>query len=109
MIMRNLAKEFKDFAIKGNAFELAIAVLIGTAFSGIINSLVADIVMPFLALATNSVDFKDMVWQVRPDLVVRYGMLLQAVFNFLVISVVVFVIFKVGTTARRRLSRKQEE
>ena len=104
-----LLKEFKEFAIKGNAFELAIAVLIGTAFSGIINSLVGDIVMPFLALATNSVDFKDLTWQVRPDLVVRYGMLLQAMFNFVVISVVVFVIFKLATTARKRLSRKQEE
>jgi large conductance mechanosensitive channel len=106
---RGFFEEFKNFAVKGNAFELAIAVLIGTAFSGIINSLVGDIVMPFLALVTNSVDFKDLSWQLRPDLVIKYGMFLQAIFNFLVISIVVFVIFKLVTSARTRLSRNKEE
>jgi len=107
---RGFISEFKSFALKGNALELAVAVLIGTAFSGIVNSLVGDIIMPFLALATNSVDFKSLSLALRPDLVIRYGLLLQAVFNFFVISAVVFLIFKAITGARRRiLERKSRD
>lgn len=106
---RGFFEEFKSFAVKGNAFELAIAVVIGTAFSGIVNSLVTDIVTPFLALATGSVDFKELTWVIRPDLVVRYGVFLQAVFNFLVISLSIFLVFKVLSSARKRLFREQEQ
>ena len=86
--------EFKNFALKGNVIELAVAVLVGTAFNGIVNSLVGDILGPFIALATGSVDFKTLSYSLRPDLVIHYGALLQAVFNFLVITLTLFVILK---------------
>ena len=101
---RGFVSEFKRFALKGNALELAVAVLVGTAFSGVVNSLVGDIVMPFLALITNSVDFKNLAFALRPDLVIRYGLFLQALFNFFVISLVVFLIIKMVSGARRRFS-----
>lgn len=55
--MKKIWKEFKEFAVKGNAIDLAVGVIIGAAFSGIINSLVKDIVMPPLSLLTGGLDF----------------------------------------------------
>ena len=98
--------EFKAFALKGNIFELALAVIIGTAFTAIVNSLVTDIVTPLLALGTGSVDFKNLTLTLRPDLVLRYGDVLQAIFNFLVISMSVFILFKFFSAARRRIRRE---
>ena len=94
-------REFREFALKGNAMELAVAVLLGTAFGAIITSLTTDILGPFIALATGSVDFKTWSVVLRPDLVIRYGNLLQAVFNFLVVAVSIFIILKVVRLVRR--------
>lgn len=93
--------EFKAFALKGNVLELAVAVLVGTAFSGIVNSLATDILGPFIALATGSVDFKTLEFAVRPGLVVRYGLTLQAIFNFLVVAVSIFMVMKALQLFRR--------
>lgn len=106
---RGLVQEFKSFALKGNAFELAIAVVIGTAFSGIVNSLVADIITPLLAFFTNSVDFKELVWTVRPNLAIKYGSFVQAIFNFAIISLSIFLIFKALSGMRQRFFEKHEE
>lgn len=101
--------EFKRFAIKGNALELAIAVVIGNAFSGIVNSLVADLITPLLGLLTGNVDFKTLAWVINPDVVVRYGAFFQALFNFIVIAFAIFVVFKLLSGARERMFRKEEQ
>ncbi|MES2006792.1 MAG: large conductance mechanosensitive channel protein MscL [Patescibacteria group bacterium] len=106
---RGLWKEFKNFAVKGNAFELAIAVVIGASFTAIVNSLVADIVTPLLGIVTGNVDFKTLLWEVRPGLIVKYGSFLQAIFNFLVVSVAIFVVFKLVLGARKRLFKEGEQ
>jgi large conductance mechanosensitive channel len=106
---RGLWKEFKSFAIKGNAIELAIAVVVGAAFTGIVNSLVSDIATPLLGIITNNVDFKTLTFEIRPGLIVKYGAFMQAVFNFLVISVSIFMVFKVLSGARKRLFREEEK
>lgn len=106
---RGFFSEFKSFAVKGNAFELAIAVVVGNAFTGVVNSLVGDIITPFLGAATNNVDFKTLTWSLRPDLIVKYGAFLQALFNFVVVSASIFVVFKVITTMRKRLFERGEE
>lgn len=100
--------EFRRFAVKGNALELAVAVVIGTAFTGIVNSLVADIITPLLGMLTNNVDFKTLSYTVRPDVVLRYGSFLQAIFNFLVVSLSIFIIFRLLSNARERLFRKEK-
>lgn len=99
---RSIWSEFKTFALKGNVVELAIAVLVGTAFSGIVNSLATDILGPFIALLTGSVDFKTLEFAVRPGLVVRYGATLQAIFNFLIVAVSIFTIIKLLQLFRPR-------
>jgi large conductance mechanosensitive channel len=106
---RGFFQEFKSFAIKGNAVELAIAVVVGSAFSGIVNSLVGDIITPLLGLITGNVDFKTLSWQVNPTVIVKYGAFLQAIFNFLLISLSIFIIFKIMTGARKRIFREGEK
>jgi large conductance mechanosensitive channel len=101
--------EFKSFAVKGNALELAIAVVVGTAFSGVVNSLVGDIITPFIGLLTNNVDLKTLQWAPRADLVIKYGAFLQALVNFLIISLSIFLIFKFLSAARKRLFRQGEK
>ncbi len=101
--------EFRNFAIKGNALELAIAVVIGNAFGAIVNSLVADIVTPFLGVLTNNVDFKTLSYTIRPDLTIKYGSFVQTLFNFLIISLSIFIVFKLLSHARQRLFRRGED
>ncbi len=101
--------EFKSFAVKGNVLDLAIAVIIGNAFSGVVNSLVADIITPVIGLLTNNVDLKTLSWQGPHELIIKYGAFLQTVFNFLVVSLSIFLIFKAVTTARERLFRRGEQ
>lgn len=107
--VKSFFTEFKNFAVKGNAFELAIAVVVGAAFTGIVNSLVGDIVTPLLGLLTNNVDFKTLSWAVNPTVVVKYGAFLQAIFNFLVVSLTIFIVFKLVNSARKRMFKEEEK
>lgn len=107
--MKGFWSEFKSFAIKGNALELAIAVVVGNAFSGVVNSLVGDIITPVIGLLTNNVDFKTLAWAPHAGLVIKYGAFLQALFNFLIISLSIFLIFKALSAARKRLFRQGEK
>jgi large conductance mechanosensitive channel len=84
-------------------------VVVGAAFTGIVNSLVSDIATPLLGIITNNVDFKTLTFEIRPGLIVKYGAFMQAVFNFLVISVSIFMVFKVLSGARKRLFREEEK
>lgn len=107
--MKGFWSEFRSFAVKGNALELAIAVVVGAAFTGVVNSLVADIITPLIGFLTNNVDLKTLSWAVRPDLTIKYGSFLQACFNFVVVSLSIFAVFKVLSAARRRLFREGEK
>jgi large conductance mechanosensitive channel len=99
--------EFRRFAIKGNALELAIAVVVGNAFTGVVNSLVGDIITPLLGVVTNNVDLKTLSFAVRPEVIIKYGAFLQALFNFVVVAFSVFLMFKVLSAARARLFRRE--
>lgn len=105
----NFFSEFKNFAVKGNAFDLALAVIIGNAFSAIVNSLVGDIITPLLGVVTGHVDFKTLSLSVEQGIIVRYGAFLQAVFNFLIISLSIFLVFKAFSAARKRVFKEGEK
>jgi len=95
----SLATEFKEFAMKGSVLDLAIGVVIGAAFGKIVNSLVADIIMPPLGLAIGGVDFKDLAVRLGTDpvgkeVMFRYGLFLQTVFEFLIIALALFLVIK---------------
>ena len=97
-------KDFKEFALKGNVVELAIAVIIGAAFGAIVSSLVEDIITPLLlqpALDAAGVkDLDQLVWGA-----VKYGNFLAAVLKFIIIALVLFMLIK----AMSKLNRKKEQ
>jgi large conductance mechanosensitive channel len=92
-----LASEFKEFAMKGNVVDMAVGVIIGTAFGKIVSSLVADVVMPPLGLAIGGVSFKDLAVTLGMDVatgqpvMLKYGIFLQTIFDFLIIALVLFI------------------
>ena len=101
-------QEFKEFISRGNVMDLAVAVIVGGAFSAIVTSLVGDLVTPILSLITGGIDFSHLVVKVgEGDMAAefRYGNFIQAAINFLVISFVIFLLVKgIG-----KLLRKKEE
>jgi large conductance mechanosensitive channel len=86
-------KEFKTFALKGNALDLAIGVIIGAAFGKIVSSLVSDICMPLIALLTHGVDFTKLSIHIG-DAEVKYGVFIQNIFEFFIIALCIFFIIK---------------
>lgn len=103
-----LVSEFWKFAAKGNVFDLAVAVVLGNAFSAFINAIVADVAMPLLSIATGNIDLNNLSYTLRPGAVIGYGHLLQVFINFVIIALSIFLMFKLVTTIRRRVSRQEE-
>ena len=95
----SFGSEFKDFAMKGNVVDLAIGVVIGAAFGQIVSSLVGDLFMPLLGKLTGGFNFSELALNVGNDpngkpVLVKYGSLLQHMFDFLIIAFVLFVAIK---------------
>ncbi len=88
-----MLKEFKEFVMRGNVLDLAVAVIIGGAFKAIIGSLVADILMPLIGLMMGGIDFTALSFSVG-NAVVTYGVFIQAIVDFLIIAFVIFLIIK---------------
>ncbi|MBT3189044.1 MAG: large conductance mechanosensitive channel protein MscL [Anaerolineae bacterium] len=95
-----MLKEFKEFVIRGNVLDLAVAVIIGGAFKGIIGSLVKDILMPLIGLVMGGIDFASLSFAVG-DAVVTYGVFIQAIVDFLIIAFVIFLIIKSAKKAEK--------
>lgn len=85
--------EFKTFISRGNVLDLAVAVVMGTAFSAIVNSLVNDIIMPIVGIILGGMDFTGLGFQVGAATVL-YGNFIQAIINFLIIAVSMFLVVK---------------
>ena len=88
-----MLKEFREFISRGNVIDLAVAVIIGAAFTAIINSLVNDIIMPLVGVVLGGVDFSAIVITVG-SAQIGVGKFIQAIINFLIIAWVVFLIVK---------------
>lgn len=102
-----MLKEFREFAIKGNALDLAVGVIIGAAFTGIVNSLVKDVLMPPIGVLLGKVDFTNMFWVIKGGhyrtlaaaneagaATLNYGLFINAVMNFVLVAFVVFLLVK---------------
>ena len=115
------AKEFREFISRGNVLNLAVAVIIGGAFQAIINSLVNDIIMPIISIATGGVDFTN--WFVSLDgsnyatlaeaqeagaATLNYGVFINAIINFILMAIVIFIIVKVFTSAAEKAKKEEE-
>jgi large conductance mechanosensitive channel len=95
-----IAKEFKEFAVKGNVVDMAVGVIIGTAFGKIVSSFVADVITPPLGILIGGVDFRNLTIILRdaPDVknavVLKYGLFLQATFDFFIVAAAIFAVVK---------------
>jgi large conductance mechanosensitive channel len=105
---RGFLHEFKAFALKGNVIDLAVAVVIGTAFNKIVSSLVDSIVMPLVSILTGEVDLSDRVVTIA-GAAVKYGAFLQAVIDFLLIALSIFVAIKIVRSLERKEEAKPEQ
>ena len=120
---KSIFTEFKDFISRGNVMDMAVGVIIGGAFTKIVNSVVSDLIMPALGLLTGNIDFAELklvlseaVMEgetvVKEELAIRYGVFLDALLNFLLIAVCVFAVIKVINTIKEKaekLRKKEEE
>ena len=120
---KSIIGEFKEFISRGNVMDMAVGVIIGGAFTKIVNSVVSDIITPALGLLTGNIDFADLkvvlseaVMEgetvVKEELAIRYGVFLDALINFFLIAVCVFLMVKVINTIRTKaeaLRKKEEE
>ena len=104
--MKNLFKEFKEFISKGNVLDLAIAVVMGAAFSAIVNSLVNDIIMPLFGIIFGK-SFSSLYWDLNGSLIM-YGAFIQAIVDFLVISLCIFLFMKAINKFKRKEEKKEE-
>ena len=100
-----MLKEFKEFATKGNVMDLAIGVIIGGGFQKIVNSLVNDIIMPFISIFTGKIDFNDMMFTIG-DTSIKYGSFITNVINFLIIAFSVFLMVRYINKFNKALEEK---
>ena len=106
-------QEFKDFAVKGNAIDMAVGVIVGGAFGKIVTSIVNDLIMPPVGWLIGGVDFKDLKYDLPHNplneggepVSVAYGNFLQTCFDFIIVALCVFLMVKLVM----KLSRKKEE
>lgn len=115
-------KEFRAFIARGNVMDLAVGIIIGAAFTAIVNSLVADLVNPLVGIFTGGVDFSNLFVALSTEsyptvaaaeaagvAVFRYGSFITAVINFLIIAWVVFLLVKAMNTVRATLTTEEKE
>ncbi len=97
-----MLKEFREFVMRGNVLDLAVAVIIGGAFGKIIGSLVNDILMPVIGLVIGGVDFSNLSTPIGAgDAAINWGIFLQTIIDFLIIAFVIFLIVKAANSMKK--------
>ena len=99
----SMLKEFKEFAVKGNVIDMAVGIIIGAAFGGVVTSLVKDVIMPPIGLLVGKMDFSKLVITLKdatdtipvvPAVTLNYGVFINAVINFVIVAFAVFMLVK---------------
>jgi len=102
-----MLKEFKEFVSRGNVVDLAVGVIVGSAFSTIVSSLVDDVLMPIIGIIIGGVDFSNLSITIK-DANIMYGSFIQNVVDFLIVAFCVFLFVK-GINKLSKLGHKKEE
>ena len=106
-----LFQEFKEFAVKGNVVDLAVGIIIGAAFNGIVKALVDGVIMPPIGLATGGIDFAELKWVLVPEdpateaieeVAIQYGAFINTLVQFAIVAFVVFMLVKFINNLRRK-------
>jgi len=104
----SIVQEFKEFAIKGNAVDMAVGIIIGAAFGKIISSLVADVVMPPIGVLVGGVDFTKLAVTLKeaagdvPAVTLNYGNFIQTMVDFTIIAFVIFIMVKLINNLKKK-------
>jgi len=118
--MKKFFEEFKAFIAKGNVMDMAVAVVVGGAFSKIVNSLVNDVIMPLVSLAVGGLSVTDWKWVIKPEVLgadgavvtaetaLRYGTFLQNIIDFLIIAFCIFLVLKAVLKLKTKLEKPAE-
>ncbi|MGN0761613.1 MAG: large conductance mechanosensitive channel protein MscL [Christensenellales bacterium] len=112
--MKKFFKEFKDFVCRGNIFDMAVGMIIATAFNKIVSSLVNDIIMPLITWATGAGSLKELSIPLRYNelgevtLTWAYGNFIQTIIDFLIIATSIFIVVKVINSSRKKLEELGE-
>ena len=110
--MKGFIKEFKEFISRGSVMDMAVGIIIGGAFTAIVNSLVNDIVMPLLSLLTGGYDFTKLAIKLGDGVdaaVFNYGLFISSVINFILIALVIFCIIKSINKMKDKFDKDKEE
>ncbi len=114
-------KDFKAFLMRGNVIDLATAVVIGAAFGKIVTALVDNIIMPCIGMLTSGVDFANMKYvlkagtfnpetlEMEGEVAIGYGILINAIIQFIIIAFVIFLVIRLMNKAKDKLVKKEEE
>lgn len=115
-----IINEFKEFAIKGNMFDMAIGIIIGMAFNKIVSSLVGDIILPALSVLIGNVNFQNLQFVLQKEVTdstgaviqevvaIKYGNFVQGIFDFIIIAMTIFLVIKVFNTLRRKAENEKD-
>lgn len=106
--MKKMLVEFRDFALKGNVLDLAVAVVIGAAFGKIVSSLVDNIIMPLVGVLLGGLDFTDLSFKIGKS-VIQYGAFIQSIVDFIIIAFAIFIFVKVLTSFIKKKEQTVEE
>lgn len=104
----SLAKEFKDFAMRGNVVDMAVGIVIGAAFGKIVSGFVANIVMPPLGLAIGGVNFTKLAITLKEAsgeqaaVMMNYGLFVQSVFDFVIVAFAIFIVVKAMNSMKKK-------
>lgn len=109
-----MLREFQKFIMRGNVLDLAVGIIIGAAFTSIVNSLVNDVIMPPIGLIIGGVDFSELVITLKaaegdnPAVTINIGLFINALIQFLIVAFVVFLIVRSFNRMMERFSKKEE-
>lgn len=113
--MTSFFQEFKNFAIKGNMVDMAVGIVIGTAFNNVINTIVKKIVMPPLSLLTDGVNLANKKYVLRTatdvseEVAIGYGELVEVLIDFIIISLTIFLVIKFMNRFRKKSENPQDK
>ena len=105
--MKKFLDEFKKFICRGNVMDMAVGIIIGGAFTAIVNSLVADIITPLLGLF-GGMNFDQYVWNITGDVTLEYGKFITAIINFLIMALVIFCLVRTINKTAEKYGKKEE-
>lgn len=113
--MKKIINEFKQFAVKGNVIELAVGVVIGTAFGKVVSSLVNDIIMPPIGYLLSGIDFAEKAIVLKEatetsgEVLINYGLFVNAILSFLITAWAIFLAVKVINKMKKEEEKKEEK